>query len=421
MTLRLPDGYYSREPEGNYVDGISNVVYQPLVYKAAAKILKRNSSIKYVIDIGCGNGIKLKGFPESIKLVLADHEAILEIARSNVMAEHEYAVDLESGVPDIPDDIIRSSLIIFSDVVEHIEDPSNILRWLSEKSKLAPCVIISTPDRVRERGTLDIGPPANKFHIREWSLDEFVRLLADFGFPEKFIAGYTIDNTLQKNKNTIFVMSGKNLLVSDVVERHDIRVHDVELLSKIPVDDIVGAISSEAVQKLESIDSDWFVFEAQFGRLSAVPVNKTTYEQICQADLNGFDALAAVEVLLEFPREFETIYEGKEKPWVGKFYVPNDSSRLFLAAIKKQSLIKLLKGDSKPESLKFYPYTMMGFDFCDVDLETSSPSLLENIVNCFKSRVVPASSVGNVQRDSWHENNSRLEYVLELTLQVNLN
>ncbi|MDP9530032.1 class I SAM-dependent methyltransferase [Pseudomonas protegens] len=423
MNFRLPEGYYSREPELDYVDGISNVVYQPLIYRAAEKILKYDCAIKYVIDIGCGNAVKLKSLSKRVKLILVDHEKILDIARSNVVSEHAYAINLESDVPDIPDSILEESLIIFSDVVEHIKDPTNILKWLSEKSRVAPCVIISTPDRTMERGLLDFGPPANIFHIREWNLDEFSRVLRDFDFPDKIISGYTIDNTLQKNKNTIFFISGKRLIVPAALGEQ-IKVHRIEAGSKVLIGDVANSLPQSLIQELEKTDSDWILLESQFGRLSAVPVSKTVDEQIYQADTNGFDAVAAIEVLIEFPKEFEVIYLNKEKPWCGTFDVPKKDSQLFLAAIKKESLVKILKTSSAEKDLKVYPYTLVGFNFNEKSTVVGrKDGFFKRVINSYKASVLPidASHISGAKQDYWHENRSRLEYALELTLQLDIN
>lgn len=421
MNFRLPDEYRSRDPEDNYVDGISNVVYQPLIYKAVEKILAHDNSIKYVIDIGCGNAIKLVGISELVELILVDHEKILQIARQNVIAAYEYSINLEFETPEIPDSLIKESLIICSDVVEHIKDPSNILRWLSEKCRIAACVIISTPDRTRERGLLDFGPPANPFHIREWNLDEFSRLLIDFQFPEKFISGYTIDNTLQKNKNTIFAMSGRYLLVPGT-ESDTIKKHSLELTSEVPLNDIVNSLSKISLRDIENLNCDWVILDAQFGRLSAVPVNKSVNEQIFQANTNGFDAIAAIEIAIDFPKDFLNEYMDKEKPWFGKFEIPTNNSPLRLAAIRKDSLINILSGALSASDLRTYPYTLIGFNFIKQPTKIEHNNLVQKMLNLYENHFTPRVVHDQFSKqDSWHENNSRLEYALELTLQLNIN
>lgn len=74
---------------------------------------------------------------------------------------------------------------------------------------MVKAIVISTPDRVEERGYFDYGPPANPYHVREWTLDEFTRLLMDFGFRDRMLAGLTISNDYNNVKATLFCVISK--------------------------------------------------------------------------------------------------------------------------------------------------------------------------------------------------------------------
>ena len=52
------------------------------------------------------------------------------------------------------------------------------------------------------RGAEDPGPPANPFHVREWTLSEFGRLLTSTDLAPTFL-GFTLDNDAADQKNTI--------------------------------------------------------------------------------------------------------------------------------------------------------------------------------------------------------------------------
>jgi hypothetical protein len=80
----------------------------------------------------------------------------------------------------IYDEINNSDVVICSDVIEHIVNPNDLVEYLlSLKSKY---YIISTPCRevlcnhpkfsYYYRKSL-YGPPINKCHVREWTMDEF--------------------------------------------------------------------------------------------------------------------------------------------------------------------------------------------------------------------------------------------------------
>lgn len=76
---------------------------------------------------------------------------------------------------------IDPDIVIFSDVVEHLNDPIKVLfRIRSLIDQASATVIISTPDRA----CLDTdpnGPPRNELHVREWTAEEFRRLLSSVG------------------------------------------------------------------------------------------------------------------------------------------------------------------------------------------------------------------------------------------------
>lgn len=70
-------------------------------------------------------------------------------------------------------------MIICADVIEHLLDPDELLRWLS--SIPFKKIVFSTPDRsflVNElRSSCEMGPPHNPHHVREWNFQEFERYI----------------------------------------------------------------------------------------------------------------------------------------------------------------------------------------------------------------------------------------------------
>jgi glycosyltransferase involved in cell wall biosynthesis len=112
-------------------------------------------------------------------------------------------------MPKISKAILNRSIVVSSDVIEHIVNLESYLRSMAYYSKHAPFVLISTPDRSRVRGINHFGPPPNIAHVREWTADELHALLDDYGFTN-LRTGYTINTNIHQDKSTILTISGNN-------------------------------------------------------------------------------------------------------------------------------------------------------------------------------------------------------------------
>jgi hypothetical protein len=123
--------------------------------------------------------------------------------------------NLEDGLPEIPTSILENSLVICSDVIEHIKKPELLLSQLASISEVAPYVLLSTPDRDRARGWIDMGPPANTCHVREWSANEFVRFMFDCGFKSIPFYGHTVNTDVNLVKSTIMVVCGSHAALNN--------------------------------------------------------------------------------------------------------------------------------------------------------------------------------------------------------------
>ncbi|RMD59671.1 class I SAM-dependent methyltransferase [Candidatus Parcubacteria bacterium] len=153
--------------------------YQWYVYQWASELC-RERGFRYVADVGCGPGIKsARLLGEHVdKVTYIDQESAIAYCRLNHPGAEYIVEDLEEWevAPSGPFD-----LVICCDVIEHLNNPVALLRYLSRLGCGAPTYLISTPDRDRLRGPGVLSCP-NPAHIREWSADEFVSFLAANGF-----------------------------------------------------------------------------------------------------------------------------------------------------------------------------------------------------------------------------------------------
>jgi SAM-dependent methyltransferase len=190
-------------------------VHQPEVY-GVAKFLLTAMGRSTVVDIGCGTGRKL--FPHSAcgTLIGIDFGTNIEIFARLFPDAQAVTVDLEQVmIEDLPRIAWADALVICSDVIEHLKDPTRVLKLLSWVSSLGAVIVISTPDREKVHRGHHGGPPVNPSHVREWSLDELRRLFDFHGIPFLF-SGWTISDNFLRRRETSLGLVARNLSFPNV-------------------------------------------------------------------------------------------------------------------------------------------------------------------------------------------------------------
>lgn len=186
----LPAGYRQRSRnqtlDANREDGpywspwriAESARYQHHVYAWAARLI-RERGLGRVLDLGCGVGTKMAIhlIPHAREVEGMDQAAALEVARARGIGVPLAAVDLERPGPmsSRPFD-----LIVCADVVEHLLDPDPMLGLIRSLSHAGTRLLISTPERDRERGR-DCRGADKPEHVREWSRGEFRAFLESRG------------------------------------------------------------------------------------------------------------------------------------------------------------------------------------------------------------------------------------------------
>jgi hypothetical protein len=171
---------------------MTGIEYQPDVYRRAARLARRRGA-STIVDVGCGNARKLVALHPEFEVIGLDIGSNIERCRAaypfGAWIEH----DLESGTPlPVDDNVLRTSVIVCADVIEHLLAPERALRTLSGTPAL--CLLVSTPDRWRVYGGEHLGPPANPAHVREWSRKELGLLLKSCGLAQGYMT-YTRPHT----------------------------------------------------------------------------------------------------------------------------------------------------------------------------------------------------------------------------------
>lgn len=208
----IRSGYRSRDRVEYFLDETDDTVtWQPDVYPYAAARAKE-LGCDVMIDIGCGQAGKLAslaGEYPTWSFVGVDFGDNLVWCRDNHPFGEWIEADLESSerLPIDPS-LVRRSIVVCSDVIEHLLNPTPtlaLIRGLLMDGSAA--AVLSTPARECRSGYDTPGPPRNPSHVREWASDEFQALLRASGFEIQY-AGLTRSDDASNGLSTQLVLVG---------------------------------------------------------------------------------------------------------------------------------------------------------------------------------------------------------------------
>lgn len=169
-TYYIKPEYTTRAKNTFFDDSDFKDEWQKEVYEFAEMIFKENN-FSSVLDIGTGSGFKLlKHFEHTDTLGMDLPETVAKL-------KERYP---NKKWTDNFSPMLGFDLIIASDVIEHLDDPDDLLNLIKEsKPKL---IILSTPERELMHGKEHNGPPVTEHHYREWNKQEFYNYLSNSGF-----------------------------------------------------------------------------------------------------------------------------------------------------------------------------------------------------------------------------------------------
>ena len=210
----IKSGYNSRSETAYFEDSIFSergIVHQPDIYTRAQYLGKR-FICTHILDIGCGRGLKLSKLHPEFEIVGVDFGENMTFCRNHYPFGQWIDKNLEDPHFDLlPPHILKSTLVLCSDVIEHLADPTSLLKTLQNCLKHAPIAILSTPERDLVRGVGDFGPPSNPTHVREWNIKELRQLLKAHSFDIGFL-GLTNNNNIDlEKKTTLAILHGQSL------------------------------------------------------------------------------------------------------------------------------------------------------------------------------------------------------------------
>lgn len=205
----LKFGYQSREKPEYCLDLLQNDIWQPQVY-VLARYLGMTLNCKYVIDIGCGMAYKLSKMYPDFQIIGIDYGVNIDQCRD--MFPHGTWIEHDLNSPQrlpIPESILKHSIIVCADVIEHLVHPAYLLNNLQEMLEHAAACLLSTPERDLERGFTHYGPPPNPSHVREWTLYEITDLFRSLQFNITY-KDLTVSDNISNTKKTSLLVLGNN-------------------------------------------------------------------------------------------------------------------------------------------------------------------------------------------------------------------
>lgn len=142
-----------------------------------------------ILEVGCGDGALSGVLGGKLGLAIAGvdtSEKGLALARRmfaerGLSGDFRHITGYDTGFPDASFD-----LVICSDVIEHVDDPSAMLREIRRLLVAGGRLIITTPLKFSEK-------PVDPMHVQEWFATEFRALCAsEFGEPLQSFASHPV-------------------------------------------------------------------------------------------------------------------------------------------------------------------------------------------------------------------------------------
>lgn len=209
---------YTTQLEPQYFQDVldDSAQWQAGVYRLAAQ-LARHYGAKRIIDLGCGRAQKLLQYADEFQVVGVDYGDNIQHLINARPDQHWVIADLNTDIIDSEN--FENSVVICADVIEHIPDPSALMKTLRNAAKVAKYVIVSTPDRLKVYKGEHDGPPGNPAHVREWTNAELQAYFKTAGFTIQW-AGWTISNDARPDQvwTSLLVLSNTHTIDSMMPE-----------------------------------------------------------------------------------------------------------------------------------------------------------------------------------------------------------
>lgn len=224
-------------------------------------------------------------------------------------------------------------------------------------------------------------------------MDEFCRLLNDYGFTNKIFAGLTVSNNLLKAKTTLIVISSK---YSDYPIGSYVNFEVINSIAKLDKKNLPISIHRFIIKTFKGMqisDDKWYMFKEENEEITTVNLRVSVSEFLSLADTNDYEIIYKSEV---------EVHNKINKLWYGDTSLVSGHNKESIAAIKGSCIKKIMKTSSteiKKINVKVYPFNLIGKRFfCKKR-------------NFFTGKF---NRIEKFPMGKWHESLVRKDYILEL-------
>ncbi len=171
--------------------GKFGVIYFYTTYRPLAKYIKKIRTGR-VLDVGCAYGFMLQRFPNSFRKFGVDvSKYAVEIARKKLPSATFKIMGAEEKLPFKKDFF---DIILFNDVLEHLENPEIALKNIFRMLKKGGILYITTPNLNIVRKKIFRNSDKKVHHISLFSHSSLISLLNGLGF--KIVEHWTFINLI---------------------------------------------------------------------------------------------------------------------------------------------------------------------------------------------------------------------------------
>jgi 2-polyprenyl-3-methyl-5-hydroxy-6-metoxy-1,4-benzoquinol methylase len=166
-----------------------------------------------IVDVGCGSGVGANVLSQEADMVwgIDKNQTSIRFAKEafeRVKNGIYYSGQLTFDYIDIMEEereLMKFDVVVAIEIIEHIDDYKFFLKQIitkfdNKRLEDATEYYISTPNRNNK--SIRDDSPYNKFHVREWTSEEFYNVLSEFFKDIQFansdgdpIEGYTTEHT----------------------------------------------------------------------------------------------------------------------------------------------------------------------------------------------------------------------------------
>lgn len=230
MITYSDERMFPEEPDDWTLGSVYFWLKQHAEHLVRYRFFSKYAKDKYVLDAGCGFGYGSLILSNNAEKVVGVDKSIQTLKHSGEKYYSENINYIASDVTNTPFENKTFDTIYAFEVIEHVKNDNDFLLEMKRLLKEDGYIFISTPNK-KLSGYLD--GVVNKFHFREYELDEFRDLLKNYFsdvqiYSERYSQSYLIK---EANFNSIKVMRDKIIHLEHQNIAKDLKI--MELNNKI--------------------------------------------------------------------------------------------------------------------------------------------------------------------------------------------